>query len=223
MHYFFIYFSLFITVSFLGWIVEIIVTFLETKKVVNRGFLLGPYCPIYGISSLIMMFFLDPYKNDLLVLFIMAVVICTISEYITGVVMEKLFKARWWDYSHIPFNLNGRVCLSNSMLFGVGAILLLKWIIPFIVPHLLIFPTPAFYFVSGILLLIFLTDFILSYNIIFKFKRTVDCLRKDYTGEISEKVQKAIMEKSYPLRRLVKAFPNQIIGGIKTTFKRKKV
>lgn len=222
MYHFFIFFSLFLIVSFIGWIVEVIYTFIETRKWVNRGFLLGPYCPIYGISSLLMMITLGNYKDDLFVLFMASIFICTIMEYITSYIMEKIFKARWWDYSHLPFNVNGRVCLSNSILFGIGAVLLLKGILPFILDHLLAFPTLPFYYISGLLLLLFLTDFILSFNIIFKFKNTVDCIRKDYTGEISDKVKKLIMKKSYPFRRLVRAFPNQIIIGIKSTFKRKK-
>lgn len=216
MYSFMIWFSLFIIVSFLGWVMEMFYITIETKKISNRGFLLGPYCPIYGASSLLMVVCLQEYKNDMIVLFVMSVLVCSIMEYITGYFMEKIFKARWWDYSHMTFNINGRICLLNSMLFGVGAILLLKYIIPFTLNSLYNCPHIIFYCISGILLLLFFIDCIVSFNIIFKFKHTIESIQKDYTGEISENVKKVIMEKSYPFRRLIMAFPNQIILGIKS-------
>lgn len=222
MKFFLFYFSLFIIISFLGWICEIIYIFFETKKINNRGFLIGPYCPIYGAVSVIMYFLLEKYQSDLLVLFILSSVICTIAEYLTSYAMEKIFKARWWDYTHMKFNINGRVCLLNSILFGIGTLALFKIILPFLIPLLQKIPTNIFFFISGALLSIFILDLCISCNIIFKFKNTVEIIQKDYTGEISEKVRKVLMEKSYPLRRLVLAFPNQVIHGIKKSFWRKK-
>ena len=222
MKFFLFYFSLFIIISFLGWICEIIYIFIETKKISNRGFLIGPYCPIYGAVTVLMFILLKKYQDDLLVLFVLSSIICTIAEYITSYVMEKIFKTRWWDYSHMKFNLNGRVCLLNSILFGFGAIILFKIILPFIVPLLYKIPNNIFFFISGALLSIFVLDLCISCNIIFKFKDTVENIQKDYTGEISEKVRKVVMEKSYLLRRLVLAFPNQIIHGIKKSIWRKK-
>ena len=211
-----IFFCLFIIVSFIGWIVEIISIFIETKKIVNRGFLIGPYCPIYGLSTIIMVFLLDCYKNNLLVLLIMSIIICTISEYLVSYLMEKFFKARWWDYSHMPFNINGRICLSNCILFGIGSILLLKWIVPFLISCLYNLPIIPFYYLTFILLILFVTDTILSFHIIFKFKSTIEFVKKDYTGEFNDKVQKIILEKMIPFQRLIKAFPHRIILGIKT-------
>ncbi len=211
-----IFFCLFIIVSFIGWIVEIISIFLETKKIINRGFLIGPYCPIYGLSTILMVFLLDYYKNNLFVLLIMSIIICTISEYLVSYFMEKAFKARWWDYSHMPFNINGRICLSNCILFGLGAVLLLKWIVPFLMFQLYNFPIIPFYYLTFILLILFITDTILSFHIIYKFKNTVECVKKDYTGEFNDKVQKIVLDKMIPFQRLIKAFPHRIILGIKT-------
>lgn len=215
MYQFLIYFTLFIIISCAGWLIEIIYTAIKKRIFTDRGFLLGPYCPIYGITSLLMMATLKDYANDIIVLFVMAAVICTIMEYITSYIMEKLFKARWWDYSDIPFNINGRVCLSNSILFGLGAVILLKFASPFLVDKVTHFPVPAFYYIASILLIIFTIDVILSANVILRFKHTVENMQKDHTGEISDRVRKVIMEKSYPLRRLVMAFPNQVIIGLK--------
>lgn len=214
-------FFLFITISFFGWIIEIIYTFLEKKELTNRGFLLGPYCPIYGIGALFILFTLQKYKDDILVLFIMSVLIATILEYITSYLMEKIFKARWWDYSYLPFNINGRVCLLNSVLFGVGALFFLDILYPFLYYILENMPSIIFYPVLTLLLFIFTIDCIVSFNIIIKFKHTIESVQKDYTGEISERVKKIIMKKSYMFRRLLLAFPNQIIIGIKKVYKHK--
>ena len=102
------YFLLFIIYSFMGWLMEIIDNIIVKHKIVNRGFLLGPYCPIYGFGCLSLIFFLSNYKSDPIILFFMAIVICSILEYSTSYIMEKLFKLRWWDYTDKKFNINGR-------------------------------------------------------------------------------------------------------------------
>lgn len=105
------YFILFLIYSFIGWFMEVCVTYPKNKKLVNRGFLLGPYCPIYGYSSIIMIFYLNHYKDNPLTVFLLAVVVCSFIEYMVSYIMEKMFNARWWDYSTRKFNINGRVCL----------------------------------------------------------------------------------------------------------------
>ena len=125
MHNFQIYFLLFLTYSCLGWIMEVIVTYPDTKKFVNRGFLIGPYCPIYGYCSIAMILLLNNVKSNIL-LFLLCIIVCSIGEYATSYIMEKMFHARWWDYSKHKFNLNGRICLSNCLAFGVLGFLLIK-------------------------------------------------------------------------------------------------
>lgn len=93
---FFTYFILFLIYSFVGWAIEVVVTFNKDKKFVNRGFLLGPYCPIYGFSSIIMILYLSRYRNSFITVFLLAVVVCSIMEYLVSYLMEKLFKAKWW-------------------------------------------------------------------------------------------------------------------------------
>jgi Predicted membrane protein len=214
------YFTLFMIISCIGWFCEMIYTNIETKKLTNRGFLLGPYCPIYGATSLVMLQTLKAYQNDIVILFIVAAVICSIVEYMTSYIMEKIFKARWWDYSNMPFNIDGRVCILNSFLFGVGAVILFNCV-PYIEGSIEAINTTVFYILSISLLFIFIIDFAFSFNVIFKFKLTVEAIQKDYTGEISSRVRKIIMKQSYPFRRLVTAFPNQMIIGLKKRFFRK--
>ena len=120
-----IYFLLFITYSFIGWIIEIIDRFKVNKKIVNRGFLIGPYIPIYGSCAIVMVLLLHSVKSPT-ILFLSCILIASIGEYLTSYIMEKVFHARWWDYSDYKFNLNGRICLINCLGFGVLGFILIK-------------------------------------------------------------------------------------------------
>ena len=86
------YFLLFLFYSFLGWVLEMVVCSIADKKVVNRGFLIGPYCPIYGSGCLLIISLLHKYQDDPFTLFIMAIIVCSLLEYFTSYIMEKLFK-----------------------------------------------------------------------------------------------------------------------------------
>ncbi len=206
---FFYYFLLFFIYSFLGWLMESIAVGIEKRKFINRGFLIGPYCPIYGFSSVMMILFLGKYQSDPFVLFIMTAFICTFLEYITSFFMEKLFKARWWDYSHKTFNINGRVCLQNSLIFGILGCLLIIFVNPFVTRVLSDVPHNILVIFSSFLLVVFIVDNILSFNIISKFKTTASTIiRKDSTEEISEKIREILKKKSVLSRRLVNAFPD---------------
>jgi len=200
MEKFVLYFMLFITYSFIGWIIEIINELIFNKKIVNRGFLIGPYCPIYGCGSLIMILFLND-KSDLLGTFLKIIVICALLEYLTSYLMEKLFKTRWWDYSDKKFNINGRICLETLVLFGIGGCLLLYIINPFLFNLYNSLPNLLLCILGITLFIIFITDGIISFNIINNFKNTV-ILKKDSTEEISKKVKQILKN------RLIDAFPN---------------
>lgn len=205
---FFKNFVLFIIYSVIGWIMEVIVMFFHTKKFNNRGFLIGPYCPIYGTAAMLMIFSLNKYKSDLLVLFVMSILICSIAEYLTSYFLEKLFKARWWDYTQNKFNINGRICLSNSVLFGFLGILLMYYINPFFTKILNYIPNIVITIMGVIILIIFVIDICISFNIIRKIKLNTENLRKDYTNEISDMVKKKLMNKSILFKRIFNAFPN---------------
>lgn len=208
MYIFLYYFFIFFIYSFLGWCIEMISTSFHTKKVINRGFLIGPYCPIYGIASILMTSFLGKYKNDLLVLFVMAIFICSILEYVTSYLMEKIFKARWWDYSHRPFNVNGRICLVNSLLFGILGVLLVSFIHPFISSIIATIPNDYFYIITTFLFTVFLIDYITSFQITITLKKSFQNLRKDSTEEIAKMVRETIHGGSKFINRILEAFPN---------------
>lgn len=114
---------LFFIYSFIGWLWETVYCSLKAKKFVYRGFLVGPYCPIYGFGVLSVLYFVEPFENNLLVLYVGSAVLVTILEYVTSYGLEKLFHASWWDYHDVPFNLNGRVALPVSLFLGIGVCL----------------------------------------------------------------------------------------------------
>jgi len=202
-----ILFLLFIFYSMIGWVIEVIDQFFRQKKFINRGFLIGPYCPVHGIGALLMILLLNDVNNNYITLFFSAALICTILEYITGFLLEKIFKARWWDYSCYKFNLNGRVCLQNSIFFGVAGVFIVKignpFIVKFIVKNLINLDI-----ICLILGLIFVLDLIISFNVIVKFKNITNSLTKDNTEEISNRVKKTLSRKSILFKRLINAFPN---------------
>lgn len=205
-------FVLFLSYAIMGWIVECIFCSIVDKKLVyDRGFLLGPYCPIYGYGALYMYFFLQKYQNDPVVLFIMAMVGTTILEYFTSFWMEKIFKARWWDYSNQKFNIEGRVCLLNSFLFGVLGIFFIYVINPFYTGIINQIPNNIFIGISIILMIGFLIDNILTFTILEKLKLKVGEIKKDATSEIDSQIREFLSHYNFYIKRLFKAFPTMEI------------
>ncbi len=215
MYYFIYYFAMFMIYSFCGWIIEIIFIGITEKKIINRGFLLGPYLPIYGIGGILMTLILKFYINYPFILLLNAIIIGSIIEYFTGYVMEKTFKAKWWDYSKEPFNLNGRICLLNSILFGILGTALIYFINPFLNSCLHQIPKPILCFISGLLLSIFIIDVIISCNIVKELKLTANALKKDYTNEMSHKVREVLANKNWSFKRLLNAFPSLTFFNMK--------
>lgn len=125
------YVLLFFACSFLGWCMEVTCKLVQFGRFINRGFLLGPLCPIYGTGAVLMAYFLPLWTTQVESTFLLALVLCGMLEYITSWLMEKLFHARWWDYSQKRFNINGRVCASNLLAFGVMGVFVVKVLKPF--------------------------------------------------------------------------------------------
>jgi len=123
-------FLAFLTYSFLGWVCETVYCSIGQRKFVNRGFLNGPLCPVYGFGAMAVLFFLRPVRENLLVLYLSGVLVTSVIEYITGFLLEKLFATKWWDYSTYRFNIHGRVCLRNSLMFGVLSVIAARVIDP---------------------------------------------------------------------------------------------
>ncbi len=209
-----IIFILFIFYSMIGWIIEVLDQFYRKKRFINRGFLIGPYCPVHGIGALLMVLLLSGITDSYIILFFSASLICTILEYITSFLLEKIFKARWWDYSCYKFNLNGRVCLQNSIFFGIAGVFIVKIANPFVVKFIMqnVSNLNVICLVLGI---VFTLDLFISFNVIVKFKNITNILTKDSTEEISNRVKKTLAKKSILFKRLINAFPNLKNGAKK--------
>ena len=120
----------FLAYSFLGWTCETIYCSIGQGKFVNRGFLNGPLCPVYGFGAMAVLVFLRPIQNNIPLLFLCGMLVTSIIEYITGYLLEKLFATKWWDYSTYRFNIHGRVCLRNSLMFGVLSVVAARVVDP---------------------------------------------------------------------------------------------
>ena len=203
-----IYFMLFFIYSVLGWLMEVANNFVVEKKFVNRGFLIGPYCPIYGYGVILMTLLLRKYQDDIVATFIFSILICGILEYFTSYFLEKIFHARWWDYSKRKFNINGRICVNNLLIFGILGCLIMYISNPFFINLLNKIPNIVLTILTFFILACYLADNFISGKIIFNIKEISNDIKRDNTEEISEKVKKLIKSKLTLHKRVFKAYPN---------------
>ena len=202
------YFLLFISYAFLGWCMEVGCKYIQFGKFINRGFLIGPYCPIYGWGAIAITILLKRYTYDPLVLFIMSTLVCSIIEYFTSYFMEKKYHARWWDYSSKKFNINGRICLETLIPFGILGLFIMYVTNPMLFKIYQSMSEIVVHIISITLFTIFIVDNIISSNIISSVNVEGSKLVKDNTEEITEKVKQILREKSWLHRRLINAYPN---------------
>lgn len=147
--------------SFLGWCLESIYKTIILKKPVNSGFLYGPFCPMYGIGAVIMIQ-LGKLSNNVVGIFLIAFIVFSVWEYIVAVILEKLFKTKYWDYSSLKFNIQGRVCLKNSIYWGILGVLLIFIIQPTIIKWTSLIPLNIVIYIEIVLCLAIITDTIIT-------------------------------------------------------------
>lgn len=161
----------YIIYSCFGWCAEVLYAYKNQHKFVNRGFLHGPICPIYGSCVLFIITFLNNFHSNLFVLLIIATILTSIIEYITGFVLEKLFKKKYWDYTEDPFNLHGRICLHFSLMWGAVSIFILKIFHPLVSNLVSLIPNEFKPILFFILLSILLIDLYFTLNNLINFKQ----------------------------------------------------
>ena len=224
-YYFFIY-------GFLGWIMECASVFVDTKKLVNRGFVSGPICSIYGIVAVALVILLSIVKNNIFFMFLIALVVPSVLEYVTGYILEKSFHAKWWDYSHKPFNLKGRICLTTSLLWGVLSIVLVRVVQP-LIERLVNLISPRVGEVFGVFVLILFTLDVAhavytAFNLNIRLKRitqiseeiklraeNIKSLKLPTAAEelqiilsnLTERYENLLSKRIFSHNRLIKAFP----------------
>lgn len=220
-----VYFLLFIIYAIAGWCMEVICKLIQCKKFINRGFLIGPYCPIYGFGAVLITFLLKKYTDDPFTLFIMAIVLCGTLEYLTSYLMEKIFKARWWDYSQRKFNINGRICLGTIIPFGLLGLFITYVSNPFLLDKIEKLPESWLNILFWVILAIFVVDNIVS-QVVVRYIRTAEknvYEETDNTEEITKKVRELLTNKSPLHRRLVNAYPKLQAVKIKIKEKTEKI
>lgn len=229
------YFATFMLYSIIGWIMETLLYIFRDKKVVKRGFLFGPICPIYGTGAVICTFLFYGRVSNPLLIFIYGLLVCGALEYITHFLMEKLFHAVWWDYSDRRFNIKGRVYLKGLVFFGIGALLIVKVLQPMIFKFIDLFSTSVLEVICFILYTLLIIDITTTVTdlkhienilkrietlLVEKGQATVDSTGKTIT-EIKESSELlAILQKvkneSALLNRIKKKYPNFTLKKYKT-------
>ena len=214
--------------GFLGWCTEVAFAAVKTGKFVNRGFLNGPICPVYGIGVGLVVCRLTPIEDQMLLLYVASAALVTLLEWATGVVLDRIFHHKWWDYSDQPMSIGGYVCLPFSLVWGLGCVLIMKFLHPITQKGIDLLPVPL-----GIVLIIGLgaalaADISVTVSAILKLNRQLEAMEKvaaelrelsDKVGsniyanvsEAKEKLRARYEELSLPKSRvsarLLKAFP----------------
>lgn len=197
MYYLILYFFVY---GFLGWCTEVAFVACKERKFVNRGFLNGPICPIYGIGVGIVVQFLTPYKENLVLLYIASVVMVTALEWVTGFILEKIFHNKWWDYSKMPLNLNGYVCLLFSLIWGVACVLIVDFIHPLIHKVLSWIPFPVGMTLIVVLSIVMFVDLYVTASTILKMNKHLEKMKEiaadlhRISDELGESIYQEVVE-----------------------------
>lgn len=217
--YFFFY-------SALGWLVESIYCSVAAGKIINRGFLTGPICPIYGTGAVVMTLVLTPLKEYPILVFIVGLLVCDIVEFATSYIMEKLFHARWWDYSNKWLNIQGRICFRHSMYWGIASVLFIYFVHPNIGENIFAdMPAKYIYIILAVILVIFAFDLANAVHKAMDIKAMMDKLKKlkdTITAKYEESSENAAKRRER-LKQLTSEYNDQItenLNSISNYFKR---
>ena len=171
-------FAYFLIYSCLGWCLEVIYAAVTTGNLINRGFLNGPVCPIYGFGMVIVLFALTPLSHSLLLLYLGGVLLPSALELVGGWALYKLYHTRWWDYSDYPFNIGGYICLEFSLLWGVGTLIVMKLVHPIIANAVALIPPLVGLLLMFLLYAIYAADTIATAFAASDLARDLDALEK---------------------------------------------
>ncbi len=197
-----LWFFYFMIYSFLGWACETVYCSIPAKHFINRGFLNGPFCPIYGCGALFIVAVLEPYVNNVFLVFILGMIFTSVLEYVTSFLMEKLFHCKWWDYSDKPLNLNGRICLKNSLLFGVMSVVVMFFVHPWIRNMVSALSPLTREIISAALLIYFAFDLVLTVRSVLKLNSRLKKLRQ-LKQELLEAVHQKELEREATFNELL--------------------
>ena len=199
--------------GFAGWCMEVILKYRQYHRFINRGFLTGPILPIYGFGVILITLVvgrLTSVESGVMTTFAISLVICGLVEYLTSFVLEKIFHARWWDYSQKPMNLHGRVWIGNLVLFGFAGVAIIHIVNPVLFPALDRIPLNTRKVTAVVLLAIFAADLVISCFVLKLVKVGIDSSEADNTEEISKEVRQLLTNRSYFYSRFADAYPEVV-------------
>ncbi len=202
----------FIVFSFLGWCLEVAYGLVFSKRFINRGFLIGPLCPIYGVGCVLLYLLLGGLAKNPIILALASMVICSVLEYFASYIMERIFKTRWWDYSNKKFNINGRICLEMAVPFGLLGLGAVYIFVPALLKLLSNIPTLGIYIIASVLFILFSVDLLVSFKLILKFTSAIELIPKDMSEEITKFVKDTIEKQGKHVKRLLESFPDYKIN-----------
>lgn len=196
------YLTAYFVFSVLGWIWESIYCTIKERKWQNRGFLYGPLCPIYGFGSIVALLVYDLISFGIIhqlswwMILIIGFFFSMVLEYPTSYILEKLFHARWWDYSDLPLNINGRTCVITSLGFGIGAIIIMNYLIPSYEQALVIIPASIIAISCVIFVAIHSSDITLTISHLTNFQKNIDEMEEIFQSKMTETVDKIFERRS---------------------------
>ena len=204
---------LFFSYAFIGWCIEVTLKYFQFHRFINRGFLTGPWLPIYGSGAVLITIAVKgaaPLESSIGTTFVLSFLLCGLLEYLTSYFLEKRFHARWWDYSQKPMNLHGRVWIGNLILFGLGGVLIVNLINPLLERVSRHLSLPAQEVLALSLSAIFIADYVMSHFVLKLVKTGVEGRKADNTEEISREVKLLLRDRSVFYRRFAEAYPEVI-------------
>ena len=190
--------SVFFIYAFIGWCTEVVYATLRHGKFVNRGFMIGPVCPIYGLGVLSVVMFLEPIKDYWGLLFIASMLFTSLIELIGGFILERLFNEKWWDYSEEPFNLKGYICLKFSIMWGVACVLVIDVVHPSIMAVVRLIPQGILILALIVCSAVFAADITVTMINVMKIRRYIRSSEeiRNALEHISEKIGESLSDKT---------------------------
>lgn len=201
---------------------EVTLKFIQYHRFINRGFFIGPYCPIYGSGAVVITFVVGALSNadsSIGTIFFISFFLCGTLEYLASFYMEKKFHARWWDYSQKPMNLNGRVWIGNLILFGLGGTIIIKVADPVLFAGYNMISMNVKVIIACLIVVVMLVDYVMSHFVMKLIKVSVEHSEADNTEAISSEIRGLLTNRSIMYRRFADAYPNVIYRTEKITKK----
>lgn len=205
------YIFIFFIFSVIGWLIEVSLKSIQFHRFINRGFLVGPYCPIYGLGAFLIVMsneWLGKYDSSNAIIFLSSLLICGIVEYFVSYFLEKFYHARWWDYTNRPMNLHGRIWIGNLILFGIGGLAIVNIFNPLFLSIFYRMDLKYREITAIIIAILMFSDYIVSYFVMKLIKVNVEKSKADNTEDIKQEIKLLASDKNILYERFVNAYPD---------------